>query len=221
MNPYKVLGVSENATQEEIRAAYLALVKKYHPDKYTDNPLKELAGEKLKEINQAYELLTKKPSNGNGGASSSGYGGGTGGAYAGGSYGGGYANYGRREGTGYTGPNAKEFASARAYINQNNLNAARTVLDSVPNHNGEWNYLYGIIYLRQGWYEKARACIRVAYESDPNNAEYRNAYASLNNSGRVYQTGGFGNANGMGSTVCCSICPALMCLDCCSGGCCC
>ena len=60
MNPYKVLGISEDATQEEIRAAYLALVKKYHPDKYTDNPLKELANEKLKEINEAYELLTKK-----------------------------------------------------------------------------------------------------------------------------------------------------------------
>lgn len=47
-NPYKTLGVSENASQEEIRAAYLALVKKYHPDKYRDNPLKELANEKLK-----------------------------------------------------------------------------------------------------------------------------------------------------------------------------
>ena len=48
-NPYKTLGVSENASQEEIRAAYLALVKKYHPDKYRDNPLKELANEKLKD----------------------------------------------------------------------------------------------------------------------------------------------------------------------------
>ena len=66
MNPYKVLGVSENASQEEIRTAYLELVKKYHPDKYTDNPLKELAGEKLKEINQAYEMLTKKQSSTNG-----------------------------------------------------------------------------------------------------------------------------------------------------------
>lgn len=59
-NPYKTLGVSENASQEEIRAAYLALVKKYHPDKYRDNPLKELANEKLKEINEAYDVLTKK-----------------------------------------------------------------------------------------------------------------------------------------------------------------
>ena len=60
MNPYKVLGVSETATPEEIRAAYLALVKKYHPDRYADGPLKEMAGEKLKEINRAYELIGKR-----------------------------------------------------------------------------------------------------------------------------------------------------------------
>ena len=70
MNPYKVLGVSENASQEEIRKAYLALVKKYHPDRYADGPMKDMANEKLKEINQAYEMLTKKKeSSGYGGSS--------------------------------------------------------------------------------------------------------------------------------------------------------
>ena len=59
-NPYKVLGVNEGASQEEIRSAYLKLVKKYHPDKYTDSDLKELANEKLVEVNEAYEMLTKK-----------------------------------------------------------------------------------------------------------------------------------------------------------------
>ena len=57
-NPYKVLGVSDDATNEEIRAAYLSLVKKYHPDKYTDPDLKALANEKLKEINEAYGVLS-------------------------------------------------------------------------------------------------------------------------------------------------------------------
>lgn len=214
MNPYKVLGVSENATQEEIRAAYLALVKKYHPDKYTDNPLKELAGEKLKEINQAYEMLTKKPN----GSSQSGNGGYSSGPYSSGRSGG-YTYQSRPSGAAYTGPNAEEYAHARSLINQNNLNAARAVLDRVQNHNGEWYYLYGIIYLRQGWYEKARECIRKAYELDPDNAEYRNAYLSLNNAGRTYQSGSYGSPAGSNGTFCCSLCPALMCLDCCTGGC--
>ena len=51
-NPYKVLGVNEGASQEEIRSAYLKLVKKYHPDKYTDSDLKELANEKPLELLQ-------------------------------------------------------------------------------------------------------------------------------------------------------------------------
>ena len=90
MNPYKVLGVSENATDEQVRAAYLELVKKYHPDKYQDNPLKELAGEKLKEINEAYDTINKQRQQGGssssyGGSSSYGYS--SGGAYSGGRYG--------------------------------------------------------------------------------------------------------------------------------------
>ena len=207
MNPYKVLGVSENASQEEIRTAYLELVKKYHPDKYTDNPLKELAGEKLKEINQAYEAITKKQANGGSayGASSGSYG----------SYGGSYS---RPGGTAYSGPFASEFARARSYINQNNLNAAREILDGVSVHNAEWNYLYGVIYLRQGWYEKASACITRAYEAEPDNPEYRNAYVSLNNSGRAYQRNPSG---GMDNSACCDVCSALMCLNCCCGGDCC
>lgn len=207
MNPYKVLGVSENASQEEIRTAYLALVKKYHPDKYTDNPLKDLAGEKLKEINQAYEMLTRKQTTGNGtyGSSSSG----TYGSYnAGGSYS-------RPGGTTYSGPFATEFARARSYINQNNLTAARDILDGVDVRNAEWNYLYGVIYLRQGWYEKAYDCISRAYEAEPNNAEYRNAYLSLSNSGRTYQNTGTG---GLDASPCCDVCSALMCLNCCCGG---
>lgn len=58
-NPYEVLGIREGASQEEIKAAYKEQVKKYHPDKHQDNPLYELAEEKLQEINEAYEYLTK------------------------------------------------------------------------------------------------------------------------------------------------------------------
>ncbi len=196
MNPYKVLGVSENASQDEIRKAYLELVKKYHPDKYSDNPLKDLANEKLKEINQAYDMLQRK--DGGAGASSSSA---QGGAYGNGTYGGGS----------YSGAYQTEFARARAYINQNNLSAAQSILDGIPLHNAEWNYLYGILYLRQGWYDKARIYMKNAYEQEPSNAEYRNAYTTLMNSHRPYAQGG--SAQGENCDVC-DICSSLLCLNC-------
>ena len=59
MNPYEVLGVPENASEEQIKEAYKELVKKYHPDKYQDNPLADLAEEKMQEINEAYDMLMK------------------------------------------------------------------------------------------------------------------------------------------------------------------
>ena len=56
-DPYEILGVSQNATEDEINTAYRTLVKKYHPDKYVGNPLADLAAEKIREINQAYDIV--------------------------------------------------------------------------------------------------------------------------------------------------------------------
>ena len=58
-DPYKVLGVSSNATDDEIKKAYRELARKYHPDKYRDSDLADLASEKMKEINAAYEEIQK------------------------------------------------------------------------------------------------------------------------------------------------------------------
>lgn len=193
-NPYKVLGVREDATQEEIRAAYLALVKKYHPDRYQETPLKELANEKLTEINQAYDALTRKP---------------------------GSTAYDREEGarhTGYAGEYAVQFARAREWLMNGNLQAARMILDSIPLRNGEWHYLYGMVYYRQGWFDQARECFTRAHEADPHNSEYKTAYATITNTANPYHRGrGYGSHNtGCGGGVSgCDVCTSLICADCC------
>lgn len=61
-DPYKVLGVSRDATDDEIKKAYRELARKYHPDNYNGNPLADLVEEKMKEINEAYEMIQKERS---------------------------------------------------------------------------------------------------------------------------------------------------------------
>ena len=65
-NPYEVLGISPSATDEEVKKAYRELSRKYHPDSYVNNPLAELAEEKFKEVQQAYEQIMKQRQNGGG-----------------------------------------------------------------------------------------------------------------------------------------------------------
>ena len=66
-DPYKVLGVSPSATDDEVKDAYRKLAKKYHPDQYADSPLKDLADEKMKEINEAYDAITAQRKGGGAG----------------------------------------------------------------------------------------------------------------------------------------------------------
>ncbi len=198
-NPYSVLGVREDASQEEIRAAYLKLVKKYHPDKYADSDLKELANDKLKEVNEAYDMLTKRNDAGRTAESARSYGG----AYSG-------------TGSSYSGPNSSDFSRARSYINQNNLQAAKQVLDAISIRNAEWYYLYGIIYLRQGWHAKASEYITMAYQQEPGNPEYSSAYQAIRNSGSTYYNRSAGSGNPYASDCSgCDVCTGLLCTDCC------
>ena len=200
MNPYEVLGVPETASDEEIRKAYRELVKKYHPDQYRDNPLSSLAQEKLKEVNEAYDMIMKQRQGGK-----------NAGGYQSGSYSGGAGSTGASS---YSGPNMAEFARVRSMLNSNDLNGARQTLDGIGNHNGEWYYLDCVWALRTGNYARARASIEKAVQMDPQNSEYRQAYNSINNIRTTY-TGNPYYSSGQGMDNACSICQGLICADCC------
>lgn len=191
MNPYKVLGVSDSASPEEIRKAYLALVKKYHPDRYADGPLKDQANEKLKEINQAYEMLTKKSSAGSGSYSSSGW---------------------SQSRSSYSGAGAADFARVRMYLSQNDIASAKSLLDSISVHNAEWHFLTGLVYFRMGWYSQAKQYLSTACSMDPNNSEYASAYQKCAGAGQSY-TGAYHTASNDNCDMC-DLCSTLMCLNC-------
>ncbi|MDR3294802.1 MAG: DnaJ domain-containing protein [Clostridiales Family XIII bacterium] len=159
-NPYEVLGIKEGASKEEIKAAYKSQVKKYHPDKHQDNPLYDLAEEKLQEINEAYDYLMKNA----GGPQA--YGSGNAGMY-----GAGNPQGGTRE--------TPEFTEVRRAIDRGDLAAAQTLLNRTGTRNGEWFFLSAMLQLRKGWYDEAVTNLQTAISMDPGNYEYRNAMNSV------------------------------------------
>jgi molecular chaperone DnaJ len=194
MNPYEVLGVSENATEEEIKKAYKELVKKYHPDKYQDNPLADLAEEKLREVNEAYDILMKQKSS----TSSYNYG-----------YNGGYS--GASTGNGGT----PDYMQVRRYLDANNLNAAETILNGTRDRSAEWFFLAGMLSYKKGWYDDAVNKLRTATDMAPSNVEYRQAYGRLVAMGGQYQNQAYGRGYGTNDDLCCQALQCYICADCC------
>lgn len=196
-DPYSVLGVSPSASDEEVKKAYRDLARKYHPDNYHDNPLADLASEKMKEINEAYETITRSREQG-GGYSSGGS------AYQRqGSYQQSYT------GTGYN----SAYAQIRALINANNIAQAERMLQNISNRDAEWNYLMGSVYWRKGWMDEAARHFRTAASMDPTNVEYRNAIQYMNQGGQAYRPAGAGSM--YQADAACNLCGNLICLDCC------
>jgi len=205
-DPYATLGVSSNATDDEVKKAYRDLARKYHPDNYHDNPLADLAQEKMKEINEAYDQVQKMRAGGGSGQ--------TYGSYAGaqssyGSYGGRANSY--AGGSGYT-----TYARVRQAINLGNLQVAEELLGQVANRDAEWYFLSGSVAYRKGWLDVARQNYETACRMAPNNMEYRQALSYMQNGSNPYRSSNFGNALDCGDC-----CTSLLCADClcnCMGG---
>lgn len=199
-DPYEVLGVPSSATDEEVKKAYRNLARKYHPDNYHDSPLADVAQEKMKEINEAYEEVQSMRKNGGAGQSS---------------YGGyGRNPYGQNPYGAYGGDPA--FARVRMSIAQGELNLAEELLNAMRDHNAEWNFLKGAICYRRGWMDEAKRYYETAVQMNPNNPEYRRALDILDGQGTTYRPNGYGNRSTavFGGDACTRICGALICVNC-------
>ncbi|UZW15582.1 DnaJ domain-containing protein [Clostridium pasteurianum] len=209
-NPYEVLEIKEGASEAEIKKAYRELAKKYHPDQYGNNPLKDLAEEKMREINEAYDYLLK---NNNSSKRNSSYNN---------SNTSGNQNYNQDYNSQYSGTNADLYNSVRVDINNGNLSSAEQKLAGVKIRDAEWNFLMGSVCMRKGWYDNAQSYITMAYNLNPQNPEYRDAFQALNQRNNTYRDPYF-NRGGNDRDDCCKICVSIWCADqlcdCMGGGC--
>jgi len=188
-NPYSVLGVSENASDNDVREAYRRLARQYHPDNCKSDFERQMAEKRMQEVNEAYDQIIQMRRD----------------------FKGSYTNHGRAS----YGPTG--LSDVRAKINQGRLDDAQTLLDGIPpsNRNAEWHYLKGTIQHRRGWFNEAKVNFEDACRMEPDNREYREAYDSV----RRAQNGGYrehrhANRNASGCSAC-DMCTGLICADCC------
>ncbi|MCB2290472.1 J domain-containing protein [Clostridium sp. CS001] len=184
-NPYEVLGVRENASKEDIKKAYREQAKKYHPDQYGDNPLKDLAEDKMQELNEAYDTLMKGTGSSSSYESSNSYN--SSNNYNSANNSGSYSN------GDYTSNNI--YQSIRMDLNSGNIPQAEQKLNSMSTKTAEWNFLMGTLHLKKGWNDSAYNLISKACSQEPNNIEYRRSFNELNMRTSNYRDNYYGRRN--------------------------
>ena len=195
-DPYKTLNISPSASDDEVKKAYRELARKYHPDNYHDNPLADLAQEKMKEINEAYDQIQKQRKAGGGPSAQGGY----------------YST----THSGYSSADPM-MQQVRAAIARGDISQAERLLAAAGNHNAEWNFLMGNVCCRRGWLDEAKRYLETACRMEPDNPEYRQALAAFNSRG--YRPEGYGTfSTGCGGDACTNWCAAALCCNILGGG---
>ncbi len=234
-DPYQVLGVSRDASEEEIKKAYRKQSRIYHPDANVNNPNKEQAEERFKEIQQAYQQIMKEKEQGGfaGGYESrtGDYGGqGSGfdpfeeffGGFGFGGFGGQGSYGGRQSSAGTEDDYTIHMRAAMNYINSGHYREALNVLDGIGERDARWYYYSSIANQGLGNNAAALEYARKASAMEPQNVEYANWIRRMESGGSWYagrQSQYGGRPVSYGSGFCWKLCLAnLVCNICCGGG---
>lgn len=198
-DPYKVLGVGHDASDEEIKQAYRRLAKKYHPDL---NPGDQEAARRMQEVNAAYEQI-KNPEKAQ--PQSGGYG---------------YDPFGGYRQQSYTQQNDDQYQqAAQQYIRFGRFREALNTLDNSAQRDARWYYLSALANDGLGNQITALEHIRRAVSMEPDNPEYLSALNRMEHGGADYrQTAGNFRGFSMGGDPCMNLCMCyLVNLFCCGG----
>ena len=183
-DPYKVLGISPNATNEEVKKAYKELALKYHPDK-NPGPMSEFAESKMKEINEAYDEILRQRA---GGAKN---------------------DSGTSTDSAYALADARRKISESKFIE---ADLVLDSIDQAD-RNAEWHYLKACVFASKGAYADALKYSNMACNMAPNNGEYKLFRDNLQNRGNAYGRQTTSQPGNAGCDMC-DICSCLICLDC-------
>ena len=226
-DPYSVLGVSRDASEEEIKKAYRKLSRIYHPDANVNNPNKKQAEEKFKEIQEAYSEIMHQRENGGSsyGSAGSTYGS-SGNSYGG--FGGNSGGYGQSSYGSYSSASEENprMSAAANYINSGMFAEAMNVLQSIPaeQRNAHWYYLRANANYGLGNVVDAMSDAERAVQMEPGNMSYRLFLERMQNSSSWYGSRGNTYDSPSNSGSCCTkvLCANLACGTCCPGfyGCC-
>jgi len=195
-DPYEILGLSENATDEQIREAYRVLARRAQEENGDGANAAKKADDRMRELDWAYDQIIMSRSTG-------------------------YSGY-SGAGQSYAPPNqqrAGDFSDIRIKIREGRFDDAEMLLDGVPvpSRTAEWFFLKGSIQHRKGWLEEASGNFSAACRLDPQNREYRAAYDNISRS----RSGGYRTEDPRSEkrqkSGCsgCDVCGGLVCADCC------
>lgn len=167
------------------------MAKKYHPDKYQNNPLADLAAEKMREINAAYDILSKKGTAGSQGGYSNAY-----------------------NSSGFNQNSQSSYYDVRTAIQTGDLNRAYSMLINSNNRNAEWYFLMGVVEYSMGRFDDGTRNIQTAISMDPGNQEYKQTMSTIQNSGVQFRArsmaGGYRQRSSCEDMLTCLICSSCI-----------